>query len=343
MLSYCLMVGLVEVGRPAPDVVVGSTVHPFAALTGWYIARRRGARFIYEVRDLWPQTMIDVGEMGASSLAARGLYGLEAFLTRRADVVLTVLPGMTDYLASRGLPTEHVVYLPNGPDLSEFDEAARDTTSDAAFDDLLADLEARRQAGEVVFVYAGAHGLVNRLDVIVDATSRLQERGVPVHVLFVGDGPEKPALVRSANDRGLRSVRFVDAIPKGRIPRLLAAADVGLLHYTRSPVYAYGISFNKLFDYMAARLPAIFACESVNDPIAASGGGLSIAPDDPSALADAMAALVERGPVERQRMGAAARAWVEEHHDMGRLSARFLEVVGMNAGGGQPAMAAKVA
>lgn len=340
MASYALVVTMVEVGRPRPDVVVGSTVHPLAALAGWFIARRRGARYVYEVRDLWPQTMIEIGELRPASMAARWLWALEAFCTRQADVVLTVLPGMATYLRSRGLPADHVRYLPNGPNLKDFDSAADHVLDGGggAIRPLLDDVQERRRRGEVVFVYAGSHGLVNRLETIVDAIEELEKRtDLAFHVLFVGDGPEKAKLESRARAKGLRSVRFSKPVVKTDIPALLRSVDIGLLHYTSTPVYRYGISFNKVFDYMAAGIPIVFACTAVNDPVAASGAGVSVAPDDPKALADAMAALARVKREERQSMGAQGRAWVEQHHDMARLSARFLAIIGMNGAAGQPA------
>ena len=106
---------------PAPRAVIGSTVHPFAALGAWLAARWRHARFLFEVRDLWPQTLVDLGAMRVGSPGERILRAMEAFLVRRATVVVTLLPGMQDYLRERGLPTRHVVYIPNGVDLAGFD------------------------------------------------------------------------------------------------------------------------------------------------------------------------------------------------------------------------------
>ncbi len=333
MVSYAIVVAVAQVSRPAPDVVVGSTVHPFAALAGLVVARMRGARFIYEVRDLWPQTLIDIGAMHPNSLGARLLYAIEALLVRRAEVVITVLPGMELYLAERGLPSGHLRYLPNGAELASDDAApmapSRNASADDPFAAVLADLDRRRRDGEVVFTWVGSHGLVNRLDIVLRAFS-LASAGSRsrLRLLFVGDGPEKPALMRLASDLEMTNVEFLDPIPKNRVPELLAHVDVGVAHYTSTPVYRYGVSFNKLFDYMAARLPIVFACETFADPVAAAGAGVTVRPDDPQALAHALRALAAAPAAERVRMGEAGRRYVEREHDLARISAGFADVAG---------------
>lgn len=329
MASYALVVTLAQIGRPAPDVVVGSTVHPFAALAGWVIARLRGARFVYEIRDLWPQTLIDLGAMSPASPVARGLWAIESFLVRRAETVIALLPGVATYLESRGLPADHVVYLPNGADLVGADDAGAKSAGGAttAVGRIVSWLGERHAAGEVVFAYAGAHGRVNRLDVVVRGFALASERKDNLRLLLVGGGPEKPALERLVAGLDLPNVNFVDALPRDQIQELLRAIDVGVVHATTTPVYRYGVSFNKVFDYMAARKPILFACTTFGDPIEASGCGLSIAPDDPALLAEAFVALAEETPERRREMGDAGRAFVEREHDLAKLGATFADIV----------------
>jgi glycosyltransferase involved in cell wall biosynthesis len=331
MASYAVMVVLAQFGRPRPDVVVGSTVHPFAALAGWLVARLRAARFIYEVRDLWPQTLIDLGAMRPSSPGARLLWAIETFLVRRAESVVSVLPGMIEYLDGRELPSRHVHYLPNGVDLAEW-SVARDPgarADEGPVDELIESTTRKRVAGEVVFLYLGAHGRVNRLEIVLRAFGLATARTtVPLRLLMVGDGPEKRSLRELAATNGLSGIEFVDPIARIHVPRLLEAVDVGIVHTTYTPVYRYGVSFNKLFDYMAASLPIAFACSTAFDPIRASGAGRSVAPDDPVALAGAMVELAEIGKERRSALGRAGRRYLEREHDMRRIGETFAGLVG---------------
>jgi glycosyltransferase involved in cell wall biosynthesis len=182
--------------------------------------------------------------------------------------------------------------------------------------------------GRIVFVYLGAHGRVNALHVVLRAFGLARSRShTPLSLLMVGDGPEKPALQGLAAQLALSDIHWLGPVPKARVPRLLRSVDVGVVHATSTPVYRFGISFNKLFDYMAAGLPVAFACTAWNDPVKATGAGVSCLPDDPMALADAMVRLAEASPDERRAMGEAGRAFVAEAHDMARLGRDFVDLV----------------
>jgi len=116
-------------------------------------------------------------------------------------------------------------------------------------------------------------------------------------------------------------------VPKADVPHLLAAVDACLVHMTRTPVYRYGISFNKVFDYLASERPVIFACESKNDPVREANAGISIPPDDPRSLASAVVELARMEPSARRRLGENGRRYVAAHHDILRLAARMSEVL----------------
>jgi glycosyltransferase involved in cell wall biosynthesis len=327
MLSFLVVFVVAQMRARRPDVIVGSTVHPFAAVGGWLVARCRGARFILEIRDLWPQTLVDLGALAVGSLGERLLRGLEAFLVRRASVVITLLPGMRDYLEERGLPADHVVYIPNGVDLRAFD-AASATTGGIPDPKTDAETETRRLRDEGRFVlgYVGTFGRVNRTDVIVDA-ALIAERRAPgrLGLVLVGDGPERRGLVRQAG--ATAAVTVCESIPKRLVPRVLRGVDATVVHATATPVYRYGISFNKLFEYMAAARPVVFACESAYDPVSSVGAGISVPPDDPEALAGAFLELAATPPETRAAMGAAGREYVARVHNIDRLGDSLAMVI----------------
>lgn len=313
MLSYWLVVQIEQWRLTAPDVVIGSTVHPFAALAGEGVARHRRACFIYEIRDLWPQTLIDMGVLREEGGAARALRAIERRLVHRADAVVTVLPGAKTYLAERGYRPRVLKYIPNGS------SPTHQPTADA--DHLIRLMAGWKAQGFVVFGYVGSHGAANGLSTLLDAANSLRLVGSPrCKILLVGDGPEKAALRSRARAECLDHVEFADPIPKAAVQPLLKYLDAGIFHLRPNAVFRYGVSSNKLFDYMAARLPVVFACTGAYDPVAAADAGISVSPDDGAALARAMAIIGSMTPDARARMGERGRAYVAQEHDLDLLA-----------------------
>jgi len=326
MLSFTVVFLVAQSRAPRPDVVIGSTVHPFAAFGAWLAAKARGARFVFEVRDLWPQTLVDLGALREGSFGERLLRWMEAFLVRRASVVITLLPGMGDYLARRGLPDHHVVYLPNGVDLRAFDAPDPDGETVPAVARALARIARMREEGRLVYGSIGSFGRVNRTDVVLDAALAADVRAPGrIGLVLVGDGPERAELVARAGSSSV--VAVCDAIPKQHVPLVLRALDATVIHATATPVYRYGVSFNKLFEDLAAAKPVLFACDSHYDPVSATGAGITVAPDDPVRLADAMLEIASLTAVARARMGAAGRDYVVGAHAIERLGDDLAAIV----------------
>lgn len=327
MLSFLAAFLVVQARVARPDVVVGSTVHPFAAFGAWLASRLRRASFMLEIRDLWPQTLVDLGEMRVGSPGERLLRAIEAFLVRRAKVVLALLPGMQRYLTEQGLPADHVVYLPNSVDLTEFSaNGGEDQLAPEVVQRSLRRIRSLQAAGQFVLGYTGTFGRVNRLDVLVRAVAIAEERAPGrIGLILVGDGPERNELEHLANE--VPAVAFGEAVPKRFVPALLRAMDGTVVHATNNPVYRYGISFNKLFEYMAVGRPVVFACESAYDPVSSTGAGITARPDDPESIAAALLSLATLGAQTRTAMGVAGRRYVEEHHNLDDLGATFADAV----------------
>lgn len=314
MLAYSLRVLLPSYTRelPRPDVVVGSSVHPIAALSGALLARRFAVPFVFEVRDLWPQTLIDLGRLKSNSLVAKAMAWLERWLYRRADKIIVLLPRAVDYIGPLGIDTDKIVWIPNGVDLSLFSRGNE---------------QAADRNDEMTLMYFGAHGDANGLDNVLRAMSMLQRRRVPVKLRLIGDGPRKKELQSLAVELGLGNVKFEPPVPKATIPKLAAEADVFVFNLVDAPVFRYGISSNKLFDFLAAERPVIFCCDSANNPVEDAQAGVTVRPGDPSALADAIERIVAIPEADRRAMGGRGRHHVEMHYGFNRLTARFAAVL----------------
>jgi glycosyltransferase involved in cell wall biosynthesis len=320
MLTFVVAFLVVQIRFESPDVIIGSTVHPFAALGAWIAARIRRVRFVLEIRDLWPQTLVDLGEMRIGSSGERLLRSIEAFLVTRASTTITLLPGMRDYLSSRGLRTDHVVYIPNGVRTSSDEQPCTASEREpVCVREAFGTIQRMRDEGRFVIGYAGAFGFINRADVIAKAAAIAEERSPGRVGLFIfGDGPERAKLEAAA--AGNSAVAIGAAVPKRYVRKVLEALDATVLHVADTPVFRYGMSPNKLFDYMGSARPVAFACSSAYDPVATVGAGISVRPDDPALLGDAYLRLASTPPDTLARMGAAGREYVVREHNIERLA-----------------------
>ncbi|OWY60211.1 hypothetical protein B7486_70405, partial [cyanobacterium TDX16] len=220
--------------------------------------------------------------------------------------------GVGDLLIGRGVPDRKVHVIPNGAD----PDALAPPASRA---------ELRRRWGwgddEVVAVYAGAHGPANGLDLLVDAAAELASRAPEVRVVLVGDGAEKPRLQERARAEDLATVRFLDPVTKAEVPALLGAADVGVHCLADAEVFHWGVSPNKLFDYLGAgRAVVTNTPGEVADLVQEAGAGRS-AP--PTGLADGLAELASLSSEERDALGASGRAWLATNRSRSVLANRF--------------------
>lgn len=293
--------------EPIPDVIIGSSVHLLAVLSAYFVAKKHKAKFIMEVRDLWPQTLVDMGALGDQNPIVLVLRSVERFLYRRADRIITLLPNADMYIVSHGGNPKKIVWIPNGVDLTRSPNP-----------------ETTQKKNMFTAMYLGAHGKANALDVIIDTANIVQKKGFnDIRFILIGEGPEKSWLIRLASRFGLGNIEFLDPIEKYQVPRLLGTTDACIFNLEKTGVFKYGISSNKLFDYMAAAKPIVFSTNSSNNPVQYAKCGISVPPRDPEALSEAIIRLYGMSERERSEMGLRGKHYVEVHHNWNLLADRF--------------------
>ena len=308
---------VIGLGVKQVDLVWGTSPPIFQAATAWALARLKGVPFLFEVRDLWPAFAVAVGVLH-HPLLIRLSEGLERFLYRRADRVLVNSPGFIQHVKDRG--AGQILLVPNGAEAAMFDPA--ETGEDF-----------RRLAGlqqQFVAMYAGAHGLSNDLEVLLDAAALLRER-TDIVILLLGDGKDKPKLQQRAAEMNLDNVLFMPPLPKTGMAQALAAADACIA--ILKPVAMYRTVYpNKVFDYMAAGRPVVLAIEGViREVVQGAGAGLCVPPGDPQALAKAIRYLADHRE-EGREMGRRGRQCVVENFDRPALAERLAEILEELAG-----------
>ena len=221
-------------------MIVGSNVHLAAVVAAWLIGRMRRVPFVFEVRDLWPRTLIDMGALAEGGATARVLTSLERFLYRRAQPGhYACCRGRRGTSRDRASRPGKVAYIPNG--IADFDGGASQAGPASGADAVMSWIRQRREAGRLIAGYVGSHGRANSIDLLVDAARDLRERSGPrMAFVFIGDGPDKERCVQLARDYGLPDVAFWPPVPKVDVPAILEAFDVMLFCVRDIPVISTG-------------------------------------------------------------------------------------------------------
>ena len=306
MLSYSIKAYKVaqKLDIEKPDIIVGSSVHLFAVFTAYLLSKKYKTPFIMEVRDLWPQTLIDMGVPKWHPFVI--LLGiLEKFLYKKADKIIVLLPKANEYIENLGIPSGKIVWIPNGVDLERV----------PLIDEKTFNFEAN-SSDEFIVTYTGAIGQINNLDVAIGAARILQREYPNIKFLFVGDGPEKGRLLEVVREEKLNNVEFSPPVAKSKVIEMFLKSDVLFFHLQDSPVFKYGISSNKLFDYLASGKPIIFSSNSINNPVEEARAGITVPPDNPQALAEAIIELYKMSPEERKAIGLNGKKYVEKYHSI---------------------------
>jgi glycosyltransferase involved in cell wall biosynthesis len=308
--SFALWGGIAALRAGRHDVVVASSPPLPAAAAAALVARARRARFILEVRDLWPDSAVAMG-LVTNPRVIGVARRMERFCYRSAARIVALTEGIAEGVAAQGANPAKITLVTNGIDL---DVPANGRAPVPAPDDAF------------VAMYMGAHGTYSSLGTVLDAAERLRSRP-DVHFVLVGGGDQKPRLVEDARRRRLDNVSFVDPVPKREVPSWLARADVCLLPYQDRDLFA-GALPNKTFDYMGAGRPILAAVRpgEVSRLLETAGCGVTVPPESGAAMAEAILRLAA-DRATAGHMGAAGAAYVRAHYDRAALAGRFVKVV----------------
>lgn len=303
-----------------PDAVIASSTYPMDIWVARRIARRARAKLVFEVHDLWPLSPIELSGMSPRHPFAVLCAWAEGTAYREADVVVSMLPKVHDYMAGRGLDLRKLHLVPNGIVLDDWAQSPEPLRADVA-----EAFAKARLAGHTVVGYAGSMGEPNALDVLLDAAAQL--RDAPIAFVLVGGGHLQAHLAERVGREGLDRVQLLPPIPKAQIPSFLAEVDVAYIGWQRQPLYRFGIAPNKLMDYMMAGCAVLHSVEAGNDPVAESGCGLTVPPEDAVAVAQGLQKMAALPTTERQAMGQRGRAFVQAEHSYTVLAQRFVDAL----------------
>jgi glycosyltransferase involved in cell wall biosynthesis len=303
---------------PRPDVVLASSPHLFAGLAGIAIARRHRVPLLFEVRDLWPSVLVDLGAVRENSLTHRALVWIERLCYSQAERIITVPPHADRRVAEVGGDPGKCIHLPNATTMNQVEAAPLPGSLHEVFE---------RIGERDVLLYAGAQGVANGLETLLEAVERIRARDRQTYdrlaVLLVGGGGEHDRLVAMAEARELTNVHFHPPVDKAAIPSALERADFFLVSVADSSVYEYGMSPNKLFDYLWAARPVLLSSRLTDTPVNEAAAGRCFTPGSVDSLATELRALVATTRAERRAMGERGRRLVEDRYTITATAAQL--------------------
>jgi len=285
-----------------PDLIYASSPHLFAALGALIQAKRNKCKFVLEVRDLWPETFVQIGVIKRNGIIHKFFLIIEKYLYKNADKIVNLDP-FFDYMISIGINTDKIVYLSNGVDLEEFDKKQS--------------LGINLDKNKFNITYTGAIGIANNLEPIIDLAKLVSDKNIMFNI--VGYGPLKNFLMERVESENIKNIKFYDPIEKEKVPEVLRQSNVLILSVLPLELYQYGASFNKLFEYWASSKPILFFGNIKPDYIKESNSGISVTTNSIDDLKNACLDLYNMSEVDRLELGKNGRKYVEDNFDWKNL------------------------
>jgi colanic acid biosynthesis glycosyl transferase WcaI len=315
--SFCVSAAVSGLGLHKPDVIVATSPQLLCALSGWWLAWWKRVPFIFEVRDLWPESLAAVGVGSESSLLHRMLRAIARFLYRRADRVVVVAPAFKDHLIRHcDVPAAKIFTVENGveTDLFQFDSEAAAVRKQLKMDD------------RFLICYIGTMGNAHGLDTLIAAAEELQTALPNATFLLIGEGAERERIVGLAAARGLANIQFLGQQPRERIPAYVSAADLCLVMLKKTELFKTVIP-TKLLEYMACERPVVVAVDGqARQIIEEANAGVYAEPGNAKALVMAILSL-SRDPKRRRQMGASGRQYIIDKMSRERTARDYIKVL----------------
>jgi putative colanic acid biosynthesis glycosyltransferase WcaI len=311
--SFWLSASVSGLGLQKPDVVIGTSPQLLVALSGWWLAWWKRVPFVFEVRDLWPESLAAVGAGREGSALHHTLSSIAGFLYRRSNHIVVVTPAFKDYLIQHWkVPAQKISVVENGVETDLFRPCPPERVPGTE--------------GQFLICYIGTMGMAHGLETLIAAAEQLQRTLPNATLLLIGEGAEKERIEQLAAARELSNIRFLGQQPRERIPGYIAGVDVCLVMLKKTELFKTVIP-TKLLEYMSCEKPVIVAVDGqARKIVEEAGAGVFVEPEDSSALADAVHVLAA-DPERRRRMGISGREYILSHLSRERTAASYLEVL----------------
>jgi glycosyltransferase involved in cell wall biosynthesis len=304
-----------------PDVVVASSTYPFDIFPARKIAKLARAKLVFEVHDLWPLSPMQLGGYSKYHPFILLTQYAEDYAYKHANSVVSMLPKALPYMISRGLDPEKFICIPNGYSDANSNQS---TNFPVEHIELIKSLKANNQ---FLIGYAGGHAISNALDTLIDVALLAKNKYPMLSFVLVGKGVEKENLISKAEKLALKNVYFLSEIDKLSVKIFLNNMDVLFIGWNKNPLYKFGISPNKLIDYMLASKPVIHSVDAGNDLVEEANCGISVPAQDASSILDGIICILNMREENRKKLGENGRSYAMKFHNYYILSKKFIDFV----------------
>ena len=296
-----------------PDYILLSCPGILITIPSLYLSKKFNSHLIFEVRDIWPLSLIELGGYSKNNIFIKLLSFCENLAIRKNDLIISVLPNYGEYLKEKGFDKKFI-YIPNGIDLEEMQKIEL----------LSEDIKNQIPKDKFIVAYTGTIGKANSLDYFIEAAKILKDYE-DILFLIVGEGGEKERLKKIAE--GFDNIKFLPSISKTMVQNLLFHVDICYIGWKKLKLYKFGISPNKIFDYMYSGKTIIQSIDTKNDPISLANCGINVEPENPVAIADAVLKFYNMKPEERKKIGDNGRRYVLENHTYDKLAFKLYKIL----------------
>jgi glycosyltransferase involved in cell wall biosynthesis len=299
------------------DVIIVTSPPLFVGISGYVISLFKRTPYIFEIRDLWPESAIDTGVV-TNKFIIKLAYALEKFIYKKATLINVLTPAFRDTLIhKKGIAEDKIIFIPNAADFSLSDDLVQN------FD--VKDFKDRNDLNDkFVITYVGAHGVANHLDQILETAILLKDTNVLF--LLIGDGMEKPRLIKKAKVENIQNVHFINPVPKAEVFKYILASDMGTSVLKNVETFKTVYS-NKTFDYMACKKPILMAIDGVSrDLVEKADAGIFVQPENPEDFAIKIKQYLSH-PSELIRQGENGYQFAKDNFDRMVLANRYLNLI----------------
>ena len=299
-----------------PDVIIGSSPQLLTAFAGYLRSLITKSKFIVEIRDLWPESLIVLQPSAKHNPYVWLLYLISSILYKRSKEIVVFTEENRELISKKGITEEKIHFIPNG--INTDTEVNKENAGK---------LKRELRIEKFTIAYAGSIGVANNIEMMVDVAEKLRNE-TNIEIVVIGDGPKRKTIETMIENKKLNNIRMLNPLPKNEIFDFLSLVDVCFITLADVPLFRYGVSPNKLFDYMFAGKPIIASVGGwTNEQVIKASCGIAVQPNSVDEFVNAVKKLKETSIENRKEMGSRGKEFVKRHFSRKNLVIKLEEII----------------